>query len=169
MTPIEKKFKKISGRFGFLRNKGYILLIKLNYYVKKKHQDCKDICSKKPYQDYLRSCVKQHLPRWVILPCTCECKRTEVQQELLLKEKCCNLPQPIVERVIRTTHNSTYLKSLMDVAGHSVKPWGTFFILTCLLPKVNPEYCLANFSPCMTPDEEDVQYCLAKDIYLYDT
>jgi hypothetical protein len=151
MTPIEKKFKKISGRFGILRNKGYILLIKLNYYVKKKHQDCKDICSKKPYQDYLRSCFKQHLPRWVILPCTCECKRTEVQQELFFEEKRCNLPQPIVERVIRTTHNSTYLKSLMDVAGHSVKTMGDFFISHMFPPEGEPRILLGKLIPVYDP------------------
>jgi len=149
MTPIEKNLKKVAGRFGFLKNKGYILLIKLNYYVKKKHQDCKDICSKEPYQDYLRSSVKQHLPRWVILPRTCECKRTEVQQELHLKEKCCNLPQPVVERVIR--HNLTFFKSLMDVAVITGEPMGDFFYSHMFPPEGESGILLGKLLPMYDP------------------
>jgi len=151
MTPIQKKLKKVAGRFCFFRIKGYILLIKLNYYVKKKHQDCKDNSSKKPYQDYLRSCVEQHLPRWFFIPCTCECERTEVQQEFLLKEKRCNLPQPVVERVIRLTHTRNSVKSFMGVGVITTKTMGDFFYSHMFRPEGEPRILLGKLIPVYDP------------------
>lgn len=111
--------KKVFTGFGFLTNKGYYLVIKLYNYVKEQHRGCKH----NP-KDNLRINFRQHLSRWNVVPCTYVYQWNQTQQELFIKKKGSDLPQPNVEGVVVSVKNSkSYIGS--PVFGNPV--WDFLF------------------------------------------
>jgi hypothetical protein len=123
--------KKVFTGFGFLTNKGYLLVIKLYNYVKEQHQGCKhnhrdsyNYESNQHPKNNLRINFRQHLSRWNVVPCTYVYQWNQTQQELFIQKKGSDLPQPIVERVVFSVKNSkSYIGS--PVFGNPV--WDFLF------------------------------------------
>jgi hypothetical protein len=98
--------------FGITDNFVYNLYINKSDYEKNKHWSCNT-------GNYLRSDLRQHLPRWVFLPCTSKSSGRDCKQKLLKQEKGCSFPQRIAKRVIKD-----FLKRGQ---GLGVKALGPFF------------------------------------------
>ena len=78
-------------KFGFVCNFVYINVInKLHYEENKQKWSCIT-------GDNLRADRRQHLPRWLFLPCTSKSTGTNRKQELLKQEKGNCIQEPITE------------------------------------------------------------------------
>ena len=99
--------------FGIANNFVYTLYINKSDYEKdKQNWSCNT-------GNYLRSDLRQHLPRWVFLPCTSKSSGRDSKQKFLKQEKGCSFPQRIAKRVIKD-----FLKRGQ---GLGVKALGPFF------------------------------------------
>jgi len=102
--------------FGIANNFVYTLYINKSDYEKdKQNWSCNT-------GNYLRSDLRQHLPRWVFLPCTSKSSGRDSKQKFLKQEKGCSIPQRITKRVIKD-----FLKRGQ---GLGVKALGPFFLCT---------------------------------------
>ena len=79
--------------FGIVEDLVYTLYINKSDYEKNKHWSCNT-------GNYLRADLRQHLPRWVFLPCTSKSSGRDSKQKFLKQEKGCSFPQRIAKRVI---------------------------------------------------------------------
>ena len=102
--------------FGIANNFVYTLYINKSDYEKdKQNWSCNT-------GNYLRSDLRQHLPRWVFLPCTSKSSGRDCEQKLSKQKKGCSIPQRIAKRVIKD-----FLKRGQ---GLGVKALGPFFLCT---------------------------------------
>ena len=79
-------------QFGISNNFVYTLYINKSNYEKDKRLV--------KAGNNLRTNLRQHLPRWLFLPCTCKSSGRDSKQKFLKQEKGCGFPQRIAKRVI---------------------------------------------------------------------